>query len=81
MRYKLNASNQLEPVVIIDLPNGNKLVHPNDDVIDKFKAGYRVVNTRPPQYDPETQTISFTYGISKGKIVKVWEVTDLPTGD
>lgn len=78
MRYNLDENNQLDPVIIVDLPNGDKLVHPSDDVVDELKVGYRLVNTRPPEYDPDTQTASFTYGISRGKIVRVWEVADLP---
>lgn len=78
MRYTLDENNQLKQVVIVDLQDGSKLVRPSDETLDALKVGYRLVNTRPPEYDPDTQTASFTYGISKGKIVRVWEVTDLP---
>lgn len=81
MRYTLDTNNQLRQVVIVDMPDGSKLVHPSDDIIDELGAGYRLVNTRPPKYDEETQTISFTYGMKKNTIIKVWEVTDKATGD
>lgn len=83
MRYTLDNDNQLKQVLVAKLPDGSKVIHPSDEMIDALKAGYKLVNTRAPEYDAKTQNISFTYAIKRGKIVKVWEVIDTPepTGD
>ena len=78
MRYILDENNQLKQVVIVDLQDGSKLVRPSDETLDALKVGYKLVNTRQPKYDPETQHLSLSYTIKSGKIAKVWEIVDGP---
>ena len=78
VRYILDENNQLKQVVIVDLQDGSKLVRPSDETLDALKVGYKLVNTRQPKYDPETQHLSLSYTIKSGKIAKVWEIVDGP---
>lgn len=83
MRYTLDSEGMIRPVVIIDLADGSKMVHPDDDIIDVLKAGYKLVNTRQPKYDPKKQHLTLSYEIKNGKIAKKWDIQDGPesTGD
>lgn len=56
------------------------VANPSDEVYEQW--GYhRVVETDPPEYDPETQQIESHYEMQGEDIVQVWTVSDLPSED
>lgn len=69
-KLKPNGQIQLAPNrIVISVAN------PKDD--DLERAGYRkVIETDPPEYNPETQYIDSHYVVSGDNILQVWEVHD-----
>lgn len=67
---------------IQNAPNPLRIVvaNPTPDVYEQW--GYHeVTDTTPPEYDAAKQQIASHYEMQNGKIVQVWEVTDLPNED
>ena len=67
---------------IQNAPNPLRIVvaNPTPEVYEQW--GYHeVTETTPPEYDAAKQKIASHYEMHDGKIVQVWEVTDLPNED
>ena len=67
---------------IQNAPNPLRIVvaNPTPEVYEQW--GYHeVTETTPPEYDATKQKIASHYEMQDGKIVQVWEVTDLPNED
>lgn len=67
---------------IQNAPNPLRIVvaNPTPEVYEQW--GYHeVTDTTPPEYDAAKQKIASHYEMQNGKIVQVWEVTDLPNED
>lgn len=63
-------------------PNPLRIVvaNPSDDVYEQW--GYhKVMETDPPEHDPETQHAESHYEMQGNDIVQVWTVSDIPSGD
>lgn len=77
MYAKLKTDGQIQAA-----PNPLRIVvaNPSDEVYEQW--GYhKVVETDPPEYDPETQQVESHYEMQGNGIVQVWTVSDIPTGD
>lgn len=67
---------------IQNAPNPLRIVvaNPTPEVYEQW--GYHeVTDTTPPEYDAAKQKIASHYEMQNGKIVQVWEVTDLPESE
>lgn len=51
--------------------------NPTDERLE-YEGFKKVVETHPPEYDPETQRIESHYIENENNITQVWEVIDLP---
>lgn len=71
-KLRSNGQIQIAPKVLrITISN------PSDERLEY--EGYRkVVETDPPEYDPDTQYVESHYIEDGGKILQVWEVVDMP---
>lgn len=82
MRYRLeNGSPVLITKVTVD---GLTTTNPSDAFIDEHELGYPKLETEAPEYDPETERISFAWEVVQDAdpvygvvIMKVWTVTEL----
>lgn len=77
MYAKLKTDGQIQAA-----PNPLRIVvaNPSDEVCERW--GYhKVVETDPPEYDPETQQVESHYEMQGNDIVQVWTVSEIPAGD
>lgn len=77
MYAKLKTDGQIQAA-----PNPLRIVvaNPSDEVYEQW--GYhKVVETDPPEYDPETQQVEVHYKMQGNDIVQAWTVSDIPAGD
>lgn len=74
MYAKLKSDGQIQVApkvlrIVISNPTPERL---------KYEGYKEVIETDPPEYDPETQRIESHYVMSGDNILQVWEVVDLP---
>lgn len=75
MRYSLENG---QPVLITKIETGGQTItNPPDELIDKLGLGFPKVDVPEPAYDPDEETVSFTWEIVEGEILKVWTITPL----
>lgn len=74
-KLKSNGQIQIAPRVLrITISN------PSDERLEY--EGYRkVVETDPPEYNPETQYVESHYIEDGNRILQVWDVIDMPSQD
>lgn len=76
MRYTLENGLPVEVQSIV--VNGMRIVHPTDAQVDDANAGYPLVLSDAPEYDPETQELSESWRVKYKKIRQIWTIIDLP---
>ncbi|MDO4574045.1 MAG: hypothetical protein Q4D98_02400 [Planctomycetia bacterium] len=72
--YQFISSHQIERVRSITIGN-LRYMNPKDSRVLEAGLGYRLEENPYPEYDPETQTCSFTYALENGVIRKTWIVS------
>lgn len=70
-KLKSNGQIQVAPKVLrITISN------PSDERLE-YEGYHKVVETTPPEYNPETQYIDSHYVMSGDNILQVWEVHEI----
>ena len=74
-KLKSNGRIQVAPKVLrITISN------PSDERLE-YEGYHKVVETTPPEYNPETQYIESHYVMSGDNILQVWEVKEIEVAE
>lgn len=74
-KLKSNRQIQVAPKVLrITISN------PSDERLE-YEGYHKVVETTPPEYNPETQYIDSHYVMSGDNILQVWEVNEIEVAE
>lgn len=78
MRYLYNDETRvLKPVKYVK-KDGRTVSNPSDELVDELGAGYPLIESEKPEYDPEKQVITPEYSFDGAVITQIWKVTDIP---
>ena len=77
MYAKLKSNGQIQAA-----PKVLRIVvsNPTDDRLE-YEGYKKVIETEPPEYDPEIQYVESHYVEDENTILQVWEVIDMPVDE